>query len=224
MTVDLLPVVVSMKLAAVCTATLTVLGVPLALWLSQSRSPLRILVRSSIMVPLVLPPSVLGFYFLIAFSPTSFSGAFLEYFAGLRLSFTFAGLAVASVFAGLPFMVNPVLAGFESLPKSLGEASEVLGKSRTETLIKVLLPSIKPSLVAGIVMTFIHTFGEFGLVLMLGGKIPGKTQTVSIALYDYVESLDYTQAHIYAAVLVVCSIGALFALFRYTSGVSGRPA
>jgi molybdate transport system permease protein len=219
-----MPVAVSMKLAVVCTVTLVVTGVPLALWLSQSRSLLRVLVRATVMVPLVLPPSVLGFYFLIAFSPTSFSGAFLAHFAGLRLSFTFEGLAVASVFAGLPFMVNPVLAGFESLPKSLGEASEVLGKSRTETLIRVLLPSIRPSLIAGIVMTFIHTFGEFGLVLMLGGKIPGKTQTVSIALYDYVESLNFTQAHVYAAVLVVCSIGALFALFRCTSVAPGRPA
>jgi molybdate transport system permease protein len=156
----------------------------------------------ALLLHVLLPPSeCLDFYFLILWSPLSPAGQILEKILHVRLVFSFEGLVVASVIAGLPFMFNPLIAGFESLSPSLKEASNTLGKSDFETLICVLLPSIRPSLLIGIVMTFIHTFGEFGLVLMLGGKIPGKTVTSSIALYDHVEALEFTQAHIYAAVI-----------------------
>jgi molybdate transport system permease protein len=221
-TVDLSPILLSVKLATISTLTLALAGVPFAHWLSGSRSALRLALRALVMLPLVLPPSVLGFYFLLAFNPAAFPGAFIGRVLGLHGAFTFEGIVIASVIAGVPFMVNPVLAGFESLPQSLWEASEVLGKSRAETLLKVLLPSIKPSLMTGMVMTFIHTFGEFGLVLMLGGKIPGKTLTASIALYDCVESLNYRQAHVYAAILVFCSLASLVALFKFSPAAFGR--
>jgi molybdate transport system permease protein len=174
------------------------------------------------MLPLILPPSVLGFYFLILWSPMSPVGSFLEHALHLRLVFNFWGLVIASAVAGLPFMINPVIAGFESLPQSLREASHTLGKNEITTLLRVLLPSIRPSVIIGIVMTFIHTFGEFGLVLMLGGKIPGKTLTASIALYDHVESLQYNQAHIYAAVITFSAIISLLSLFMLNSKIGKK--
>jgi len=175
------------------------------------------LMRSAAMLPLIIPPSVLGFYFLILWSPFSPVGHFIETVFHIRLVFTFWGLSMALAVAGLPFMLNPIIAGFESLPPSLREASLTLGKNEFETLYRVLLPSIRPSLLIGIVMTFIHTFGEFGMVLMLGGKIPGKTLTASIALYDHVESLEYTQAHIYAGVITFSAFISLLLLFILNS-------
>jgi len=211
--VDLSPMILSFKLAVICTVFLTVSGVPLAYWLSSSHSFLKLFFRSAIMLPLVLPPSVLGFYFLILWSPFSPLGNFLYSTFNIRLVFTFQGLVIASVVAGIPFMLNPLIAGFESLSPSLREASFTLGKSSVETLFRVLLPSIRPSLFIGIVMTFVHTFGEFGLVLMLGGKIPGKTLTASIALYDHVEMLQYKQAHIYAAAIAFSAFLSIILLF-----------
>jgi molybdate transport system permease protein len=211
--IDLAPMFLSFKIALLCTGILIIIGIPLGYWLSFSGSYIRLIARSLIMLPLVLPPSVLGFYFLLLWSPTAPVGKFLENVLHLRLVFSFWGLVIASSIAGIPFMLNPVIAGFESLSPSLREASYTLGKSGFETLARVLVPSIKPSLLVGVVMTFIHIFGEFGLVLMLGGKIPGKTMTASIALYDHVESLEYTQAHIYAAVITFSAMVSLFSLF-----------
>lgn len=211
--IDTLPMFLSFKLAVVCTIILTFFGIPAAYWLSYTPSYLKLFIRSAIMLPLVIPPSVLGFYFLILWSPLSPIGSFLDNVFHIRLVFTFQGLVVASAVAGIPFMLNPVIAGFESLPPSLCEASYSLGKSSVETLMLVLLPSIRPSILIGIVMTFVHTFGEFGLVLMLGGKIPGKTLTASIALYDHVEMLQYRQAHIYAALIVFSSFLSVILLF-----------
>jgi molybdate transport system permease protein len=150
------------------------------------------------------------------------AGSFLEHVFHLRLVFNFWGLVIASSIAGLPFMINPVIAGFESIPQSLREASHTLGKNEVTTLLQVLLPSIRPSLLIGIVMTFIHTFGEFGIVLMLGGKIPGKTMTASIAMYDHVESLHYNQAHIYAAVITFSAMISLLSLFMLNSKIGKK--
>jgi len=174
------------------------------------------------MLPLIIPPTVLGFYFLILWSPFSPVGHFIETFFHIRLVFTFWGLVIASVIAGIPFMLNPIIAGFDSLSPSLREASIILGKSNFQTLYRVLLPSIRPSLLIGIVMTFIHTFGEFGLVLMLGGKIPGKTLTASIALYDHVESLEYMQAHIYAGIITLSAFVSLLFLFILNSRITKK--
>lgn len=217
-----MPMLLSFKLAFFCTIVLTVTGIPLAYWLSSSNSYNKMFLRSTVMLPLIIPPSVLGFYFLILWSPFSPVGHFLETAFHIRLVFTFWGLVIASVVAGIPFMLNPLIAGFESLPPSLREASIILGKGDMETLYRVLLPSIRPSLLIGIVMTFIHTFGEFGLVLMLGGKISGETLTASIALYDHVESLEYTQAHIYAAVITLSAFLSLLLLFILNNRITKR--
>lgn len=221
MMIDLTPMILSLKLALFCTVILTVIGIPVAYWLSTSQTYLKVFFRSAIMLPLVVPPSVLGFYLLVLWSPLSPMGRILEQQFHLRLVFSFEGLVIASVIAGIPFMLNPLIAGFEGLSPSLKEASSTLGKNDLETLLRVLLPSVRPSLFIGIVMTFIHTFGEFGLVLMLGGKIPGKTLTASIALYDHVESLEYSQAHIYAAVITFSAFLSLVFLFMLSkkSGV-----
>ena len=152
-------------------------------------------------MPLVLPPTVLGFYLLIAFSPSFFFGQWLDEWFDLRLVFSFEGLVVASVLYSLPFMVHPIQAGFSNLSASLTEASFVLGKSKTTTLFKVLLPNIKPSLLTGVVLAFAHTIGEFGVVLMIGGNIPDKTRVASIAIYDEVESLNYGAANAYSLIL-----------------------
>jgi molybdate transport system permease protein len=220
--IDFSPMILSFKLALLCTIILTITGVPLSYWLSFKNSYSRMFMRSTVMLPLIIPPSVLGFYFLILWSPFSPVGHFLETVLHARLVFSFAGLVIASSIAGIPFMLNPLIAGFESLSPSLREASISLGKGETETLYRVLLPAIKPSLFIGIVMTFIHTFGEFGLVLMLGGKIPGKTLTASIALYDHVEALEYAQAHIYAAVITFSAFISLLLLFILNARTEGK--
>lgn len=222
MAIDLIPMILSFKLAFLSTVVLAITGIPIAYWLSSSNTYFKIFLRSMAMLPLIIPPTVLGFYFLIMWSPFSPVGHFLETVFHFRFVFTFWGLVIASAIAGIPFMLNPMIAGFESLPPSLREASIILGKGDIETLFRVLLPSIRPSLFIGIVMTFIHTFGEFGLVLMLGGKIPGKTLTASIALYDHVESLEYAQAHIYAGVITFSAFLSLLLLFILNSKITKK--
>jgi molybdate transport system permease protein len=199
-----------------------IIGIPMAYWLSTSGSVYKVFLRSMVMLPLIIPPTVLGFYFLILWSPYSPVGKVLEQVFHIRLVFSFWGLVIASVLAGIPFMVNPLIAGFESLPPSLREASHTLGKGSVETLFRVLLPSIRPSVLIGIVMTFIHTFGEFGLVLMLGGKIPGKTLTASIALYDHVESMEYSQAHIYAGIIIFSAFLSMLSIFVLNNRINQK--
>ena len=165
-------------------------------------------------MPLVLPPTVIGFYLLIAFSPKYFLGHFLESFFGVRVVFSFTGLVIGSVLFSLPFMVNPIKAGFQNFPLALMEASFCLGKSRKETLRRVILPNIKPALLTGIVMAFAHTIGEFGVVLMIGGNIPGETRLASIAIYNEVEALNYDTAGLYALILVFISFFILL-IFYY---------
>ena len=153
-------------------------------------------------MPLVLPPTVIGFYLLIVFSPKYFLGHFLESIFGVRVVFSFTGLVIGSVLFSLPFMVNPIKAGLQNFPCALMEASYCLGKSPWETLRRVILPNIKPALLTGIVMAFAHTIGEFGVVLMIGGNIPGETRLASIAIYNEVEALNYDTAGLYALILV----------------------
>ena len=191
------------ELAAVTTLILLLLGIPLGYFLSQTKSKLKPVIETLVSMPLVLPPSVLGFYLLLAFSPKNSFGSWLEETFDLRLVFSFEGLIIASVIFSLPFMVHPIQSGFSSLSKSLKEASFVLGKSRLETLLYVLLPNIKPSLLTGIVISFAHTVGEFGVVLMIGGNIAGETKLASIAIYDEVEALNYDLANQYAFTLFI---------------------
>jgi molybdate transport system permease protein len=201
------------ELAGVTTLILLFIGIPLGYFLSQTKSKLKPVIETLVSMPLVLPPSVLGFYLLLAFSPKNSFGSWLEETFDLRLVFSFEGLIIASVIFSLPFMVHPIQSGFSSLSKSLKEASFILGKSRLETLLYVFLPKIKPSLLTGIVISFAHTVGEFGVVLMIGGNISGETKLASIAIYDEVEALNYDLANQYAFTLFIISFVIL--LFVY---------
>jgi molybdate transport system permease protein len=202
----------TLKLSALATALLLAIGVPLAYWLAHTPSRTKPLVETLVSMPMVLPPSVIGFYLLVAFNPEDVFGKWLDSVLHLRLVFTFEGLVVASVLYSLPFMVRPVQAGFESLPSSLREASYTLGKSRVQTLWRVLLPNMKPALLTGGILSFAHTIGEFGIVLMIGGNIPGTTRVASIAIYDEVESLHYGMANRYSLVLLSITFVILLAV------------
>ncbi|HEU5052401.1 MAG TPA: molybdate ABC transporter permease subunit [Hanamia sp.] len=211
--IDFAPIILTLELAFLTTIILFVIGIPIARWLAQGQNIFKTITEVVCSLPLVLPPTVIGFYLLLAFSPSGSFGRFLENFFNIRLAFSFGGLLIGSVIYSLPFMVHPILSGFNSLPSSLEEASASLGKTKFQTLIHVLLPNIKPSLLTGIVLTFAHTIGEFGVVLMIGGNIPEKTNVASIAVYDEVEALNYHNANIYAAILVGISATILFLLY-----------
>src|SRR4030095_708228 len=211
--IDLEPLWLTLKLATVTTVILFVIAVPFANWLSQHKSNFKTVIEAIVSMPLVLPPSVLGFYLLLSFSPSRWLGNFLQQHFDLRLVFSFPGLVIASVIYSLPFMMYPLQAGFTGLSPALREASYSLGKSKWQTLTRVVLPNIKPALLSGIVLTFAHTIGEFGVVLMIGGNIPGETKVASIAVYDEVESLNYQSANMYAAILFVTTFLILLALF-----------
>ena len=210
---DLGPIWLSLQLAGITTACLLAVCIPFAWWLSQAPARLRLPLQTLVSMPLVLPPSVLGFYLLLLFSPAYWPGRMLKEQLGLTLAFSFPGLVVGSILFSLPFMMNPLLAGLESLPKSLAEASYVLGKSRWQTLWRVSLPNLKPAILTGIVLSFAHTMGEFGVVMMIGGKIPGRTRVASIAIYDEVEALRFSHAHYYAFFLFSLSFAVLITLF-----------
>lgn len=189
------------------------ISIPLAYWLAYSKSKIKPVIETLVSMPLVLPPTVLGFYLLIAFSPSNSFGQWLDEWLGLQLVFSFEGLVLASVIYSLPFMVHPIQSGLSNLSPSLKEAAYVLGKSRTTTLFKVLLPNIKPSLITGTVLAFAHTIGEFGVVLMIGGNIPGKTKVASITVYDEVESLNYAAANTYSLILFALTFAILLAVY-----------
>lgn len=210
---DWSPIILTLQLAVLTTLILLVLSIPLAFWLANSKSKLKPFIEAIVSLPLVLPPTVLGFYLLIAFSPQSTIGSFLNNTFGIQLAFSFNGLIVGSVIYSLPFMVQPLQAGFKSLPNSIIEASYMLGKSKLETIFKVMLPNIKHSILTGIVLAFAHTVGEFGVVLMIGGNIPYETKVISIAIYDEVESLNYANAHIYSALLLLITFLILLGVY-----------
>ena len=213
MGIDLQPLLLSFQLAAVTTLILLVLGIPLAYRMAFMRSRSKPVFEALVSMPLVLPPTVLGFYLLLAFSPQHAFGLWLEQWLNIRLVFSFPGLVIGSVIFSLPFMVQPVQSALQSLPVSLIEASRTLGKSDMQTLFRVLLPNIKPALLAGTVLSFAHTVGEFGVVLMIGGNIPGVTKVASIAIYDEVESLHYAAANFYALVLASVTFAILLAVY-----------
>lgn len=211
------PFILSFKLAGLTTLILFVLSVPLAWWLSQTSSKSKPFFEALTALPIVLPPSVLGFYILVALSHNSPIGLFFENVFGINLVFNFTGLVVASCFYSLPFMVQPIQGGFETLSKNMLEASYIAGKSRFETVVKVALPNIKPALLTGVIVTFAHTVGEFGVVLMVGGSIPGETKVASVAIYEMVEAMDYSMAHIYSAIMVGISFMVLLSVYIFNS-------
>ena len=210
---DWSPIILTLQLAVITTVILFVISIPLAYLMANTKSRIKPIIEALVSLPLVLPPTVLGFYLLIAFSPESAIGAFLNDVFGLKLAFSFTGLVIGSIIYSLPFMVQPLQAGFSSLPSSLSEAAFVLGKSKYQTITKVLIPNIKKSILTGIVLTFAHTVGEFGIVLMIGGNIPNQTKVVSIAIYDEVESLNYSTAHVYSGILLAVTFAILLLVY-----------
>lgn len=195
----------TLQLAFCTTAILLVVGLPLAYWLATSRWRGRFLIESVVTLPLVLPPTVLGFYLLVALGPHSLIGRLCEQLTGSRLPFSFAGILLGSVIGNLPFAVRPFIAAFSNMDRRLIEASWCLGASRWETFWRITLPLCWPGVLVGIVLTFAHAVGEFGVVLMLGGNIPGITRTLSISIYDNVQALDYAAAGQTAFLLVAFS-------------------
>jgi len=216
--IDWEPLILTFKLAFITTILLLFISIPIAYWLAFTKSKLKPVVETLVSMPLVLPPTVIGFYLLIAFSPSNSFGNWLNEWLGLRLVFSFEGLIIASIIYSLPFMVHPIQSGLSNLSKSLVEMSAILGKSKTTTLFKVLIPNIRPSLLTGIVLAFAHTIGEFGVVLMIGGNIPGKTKVASIAIYDEVESLNYSDANTYSIILFALSFCILLLVYLINGG------
>jgi molybdate transport system permease protein len=209
----------TLRLAVGTTAILLVMALPLAWWIASGRGAGRALVQAVVALPLVLPPTVLGFYLLVALGPLSAPGRLLIRVVGHPLAFSFAGLLVGSVIYSLPFAVQPLVAGFSAVDRGYVEASEGLGVSPWRTFWNVVLPLARGSLVTSAVLTFTHTVGEFGVVLMLGGNIPGATQTLSISLYDNVQEFNYAAANRTALVLVGFAIVALLTIYLWP-GVS----
>ena len=219
---DWQPLLLTFKLALITTVLLFVIAIPISYWLAYSKSKLKPIFETLVSMPLVLPPTVLGFYLLVAFSPSNAFGNWLNDVFGIQLIFSFPGLVVASIIYSLPFMVHPIQAGFSNLSPSISEASYVLGKSKIQTLFKVLLPNIKPSVLTGIVLAFAHTIGEFGVVLMIGGNMPGKTKVVSIAIYDEVEALNYGVANTYSLILFAITFSILLTVYLINGGYLKR--
>jgi molybdate transport system permease protein len=209
------PFGLSLLLAAITTALLLVVAVPLAYALAFSRSRWRPLVEAAVALPMALPPTVLGFYLLGAMGSQGWLGRLWESVFHRTLAFSFPGLILASVCYSLPFAVQPMQAAFAGLEPRLREAAWTLGASRTRTFLRVVAPNCLPGLVAGTVLAFAHTMGEFGVALMVGGNIPGETRTVAIALFDLVEALAYDEAARLAATLLALSYAVLLGLFLY---------
>lgn len=213
MSVDLAPLWLSLRLAFVTTLLLLAFATPLAWWLATTQRRVKPVVEAVTALPLVLPPTVLGFYLLILFSPTGGFGGFFLSLTGTSLTFSFTGLVVASVIYSLPFMVQPLQSSFEALGRGSLEAAASLGASPLDRFFSVASPLALRGYITGLVLSFAHTLGEFGVVLMVGGNIPGQTKVISIAIYESVETLDYAQAHWLSAVLLAFSFAVLLLVF-----------
>ncbi|MBP3224341.1 MAG: molybdate ABC transporter permease subunit [Campylobacter sp.] len=209
---DLTPFLISLKLSVVTTFTLFWICLFLAYFMAYREFRAKSVIESIISLPLVLPPSVLGFYLLVFLSPYSTLGRFFDENFGVRFVFNFSGLVIASCIYSLPFMFSPMLSGFRTLPISLRHASWSLGKGFFATLFRVLLPAMKPSLISAVVICFAHTMGEFGVVLMIGGSVSEQTKVASIAIYEATEILDFTSAHLYSAIMLIFSFLVLLAM------------
>lgn len=214
------PVYLTMQLSLVTTVILVIIGIPISYWLTFGITKYRFVIETILNLPLVLPPSVLGFYLLLTFSPTGALGSFLESVFQFRIAFSFSGILIGSVIFSLPFMLQALQVGFSSVPRSYIESALVLGKSKLEILTRVILPNCKQAILGGAILSFAHTIGEFGVVLLIGGSIPGKTKVASIAIYEEVEAMNYANAHAYSAFLVVVSTIILLILFRFKRNVS----
>ena len=222
---NLEPLLLSLRLAFCTSAILLVVGLPLAYWLAYSSWRGKFLLEAAVALPLVLPPTVLGFYVLLAMGPNGPLGEFWQTLFGHGLAFTFEGLLLASVLYSFPFTVQPLIAAFENVDRKLLDASAVLGAGRARTFFRIILPLSVPGLVTALVLSFAHTMGEFGVVLMVGGNVPGVTRTISIAIYDHVQSLEYAEAKRLALILLGFSFAVLSVVYAVNRNVwrqSGR--
>lgn len=210
---DLTALFLTLELAAVSTLILLVIGTPLAWWLARSKRRIRFIVEALVALPLVLPPTVLGFYLLIALAPQGPIGGMSQSLGLGSLAFTFTGLVIGSVFYSLPFVVQPLQEAFRSIGQQPFDVAATLRASPVDRFISVALPLARPGFITATVLGFAHTLGEFGVVLMIGGNIPGETQVLSIAIYEHVEALDYTQAHLLSGLLLVLSFVMLLSLY-----------
>ena len=206
-------VLLTLELAAICTGLLLLVGTPLAWWLAYHADRLKPVVEALTALPLVLPPTVLGFYLLILLSPDAPIGAFWVTLTGETLTFSFTGLVVASMFYSLPFMVQPLQGAFETLGRGPLEAAATLGAAPFKTFVRIALPLCQRGIVTALVLTFAHTLGEFGVVLMVGGNIPGETRVISIAIYEHVETLNYAEAHALSLLLLAFSFSVLLLVY-----------
>ena len=221
---DIAALFVTLRLASLTTLILLVLGTPLAWWLARSQWRFKFLAEAMVALPLVLPPTVLGFYLLVALGPRGPVGRMMEALGGHSLAFTFTGLVVGSAIYSLPFVVQPLQDAFLSVGQRPMEVAATLGASPLDRFFTVAVPLARPGFLTAAVLGFAHTVGEFGVVLMIGGNIPGETQVLSIAIYDHVESLEYAHAHLLSAGLLVLSFLLLvlvYGLNRRTVGVRG---
>ena len=212
MSLDLSPFVVSLRLGLWVTGILLLVCFPLAWALSRARGGWAIWLESLVSLPLFLSPTVLGFYLLLALSPRMPFGRFMESAFHIRLAFSFAGITIGGCVSGMPFMLTALKSGMMGVSDNLVEASYTLGKGRIETIVRVVIPNMKAALLAGIITAFAHAMGEFGVMYMIGGSVPGKTRVVSIAIYERVEALDYAGAGAYALLLLAGSYIAIFAM------------
>ncbi|WP_417614707.1 molybdate ABC transporter permease subunit [Oceanisphaera sp.] len=210
---DITALLVTLRLAGVTVLVLLVIGMPLAWWLSQTRSRLKTVIEALVALPLVLPPVVLGFYLLLALGPNGIFGKASLALGGGSLAFSFTGLVIGSVFYSLPFVVQPLQGAFTSIGRRPLEVAATLRASPFDRFVTVVLPLSRNGFLTAIVLGFAHTLGEFGVVLMIGGNIPGTTQVVSIAIYDHVETLQYGQAHLLSGLLLVLSFSILLSVY-----------
>ena len=206
---------ITLRLAGLTTIILIIIGLPFSYWLSNSHFRFKPVIEALVSMPMVLPPTVIGYYMLLLYSPHNWFGAWLNREFDIRLAFTFGGILFASVIFSLPFMIQPLYNGLRSVPENLQEASYTLGKSKMTTFIRVLIPNIKSSMITAIALTFAHSIGEFGIVLMVGGDMPGETRVASIAIYDELQALNFKTANHYALTLIAVSF--IILVFIYSN-------
>ena len=212
---DIAAITVTIKLAFMSTAILIVIGTPLAWWLSQTKFKFKVIFEAIIALPLILPPTVLGFYLLITLGSNSPLGALLESYGGSSIAFSFSGLVIGSVIYSLPFVVQPLQNSFSAVKRQSLEVASTLGASKLDRFFTVAVPLARSGFVTAAVLGFAHTVGEFGVVLMIGGNIPGETGVLSIAIYDHVEAMDYAQAHLLAGGLLLTSFVTLILVYLF---------
>ncbi len=217
---DWVAIGLTVKLALIVVVLLLLIGTPIAWWLARSDSKFKGPIGALIALPLVLPPTVLGFYLLIAMSPQGFIGQFTESLGLTTLPFTFPGIVIASLFYSLPFVVQPLQNTFESIGRKPIEVAATLGASKWDSFFSVILPLARPGFVSATILGFAHTLGEFGVILMVGGSIPGSTKVLSVQIYDHVEALNYEQAHWLAGLMILFSF--LILLFLYSFNPRSR--